>query len=168
MPMSEYIRELRSRIGTTVLEVPTVSVILRDELDRVLLVRHVEGNNWTTPGGMIEPYELPADAAVREMWEETGLHVELTRIIGVFGGRLCSGSYSNGDKVSWISTVFGAKVLGGTLEPDGEETLETRYFTRDEVRRLHCKAHVPLVLEAAYATDAAARFQAATWAPPSA
>jgi|RhiMethySRZTD1v2_1073278.scaffolds.fasta_scaffold1587507_1 ADP-ribose pyrophosphatase YjhB (NUDIX family) len=167
MPMSEYIRDLRSKIGTTVLEVPTVSIIVQDPLERVLLVRHVEGNVWTTPGGMVEPYEVPADAAVRETWEETGLHVELTRIIGVFGGKICSGSYSNGDKISWISTVFAAKALGGTLQPDGEETLEVRYFSRDELHGLRCKPHVPLMLDAAHATDQAAQFQRATWTPPS-
>ena len=58
MPMSDYIRGLRDRIGTTVLEVPTVSVLVFDERERILLVRHVEGNDWTTPGGMIEPYEI--------------------------------------------------------------------------------------------------------------
>ena len=108
MPMSDYIRDLRARIGTTVLEVPTVSVLTFDERDRVLLVRHVEGDNWTSPGGMIEPYETPANAAVREMWEETGLHVALTRVIGVFGGNLCAATYGNGDKVAWGSTVGGA------------------------------------------------------------
>jgi len=86
MPMSDYVRGLRERIGTDVLEVPTVSVVVFDERDRVLLVRHVEGNVWTTPGGMIEPYELPADAAVRETWEETGLHVHHVRAEpGLFG-----------------------------------------------------------------------------------
>lgn len=120
MPMSAYVRELRKKIGTTVLEIPTVSVLVFDEDDRVLLVRHVEGNNWTTPGGMIEPYELPSDAAVREMWEETGIHVGLTHIVGVFGGPLCSSAYANGDKVAWISTVFAAQPVGGTLIPDGE------------------------------------------------
>ena len=44
---------------------------------RILLVRHVEGNQWTTPGGLIEPEETPADAAVREAWEETGVESEL-------------------------------------------------------------------------------------------
>ena len=56
-------------------------------------VRHVEGNDWTTPGGMIEPYETPSNAAVREMWEETGLYVELTHVIGVFGGEILSSTY---------------------------------------------------------------------------
>src|SRR6188472_1118224 len=122
MPMSDYVRGLRERIGTDVLEVPTVAVIVFDENDRVLLVRHVEGNVWTTPGGMIEPYELPADAAVREAWEETGLHVVPQRIVGVFGGPVCSATYANGDKMAFVTTVFVADVAGGTLRPDGEET----------------------------------------------
>jgi 8-oxo-dGTP pyrophosphatase MutT (NUDIX family) len=101
MPMSPYVRSLRARIGNDVLEIPSVSVILFDSRQRVLLVRHVEGNVWTTPGGMVEPCETPADAAVREMWEETGLFVALTHIIGVFGGTLCASTYSNGGKVAF-------------------------------------------------------------------
>ena len=167
MPMSEYVRDLRAKIGTTVLEVPTVSVVTFDQSDRVLLVRHVEGNNWTTPGGMVEPYELPSDAAVREVWEETGLYVALTQVVGVFGGTLCSGTYSNGDKISWVSTVFGAQPIRGTLRPDGEETLEARYFSRAEIPSIHCKPHVQLFLEAAYAAQQKAHFQQPTWEPPS-
>lgn len=166
MPMSEYVRALRARIGTTVLEVPTVSVIVLDDDERVLLVRHVEGNNWTTPGGMIEPYELPADAAVREAWEETGLHVALTHIVGVFGGTSCTATYANGDQVAWVSTVFAAQPIGGTLRPDGEETLEARYVSRDEARSLRCKPHVQLVLDAAFSGQQNAQFQPATWSPP--
>ena len=168
MPMSEYVRELRARIGNTVLEVPTVSVLTFDAMQRVLLVRHVEGNDWTTPGGMIEPYELPSDAAVREVSEETGLHVALTHLIGVFGGPLCSSVYSNGDKVAWVSTCFGAEIIRGTLKPDGDETLEARYFSPTEARSLRCKPHVQLCLEAAYARDSSAHFQQAGWTPPGA
>ena len=71
--MSEYVRGLRERIGHDVLEVPTVGVAVFDDARRILLVRHAEGDDWTTPGGMVEPYESPADAAVRETWEELGL-----------------------------------------------------------------------------------------------
>ena len=164
--MSEYVRALREKIGPTVLEVPTVSILTFDESDRVLLVRHVEGNDWTTPGGMIEPYEIPASAAVREMWEETGLHVALTRLVGVFGGPLCCSTYSNGDKLAWVSTLFAARPLRGTLKPDGEETLEARYFLRAETDGLRCKPHARIFLDAAYARQHEAHFQQATWAPP--
>src|SRR5947207_4693958 len=148
MPMSEYIRGLREKVGTTLIEVPTASVLTFDERERVLLVRHVEGNDWTTPGGMVEPYETPSNAAVREMWEETGLFVELTHIIGVFGGELCSSTFSNGDKMAWVSTLFGARPIHGTLKPDGIETLEARYFGRHEIDAIRCKPHVQLFLDA--------------------
>jgi len=166
MPMSDYIRRLRALVGTAVLEMPTASVLVFDDAKRVLLVRHVEGNNWTTPGGMIEPYETPADAAVRETWEETGLFVELTRIVGVFGGPQCTATYSNGDKVAFVSTVFAARPLRGTLTPDGEETLEARYWSLEEVARLTCKPHVSLFVEAALASESVAQFQKPSWTPP--
>lgn len=166
MPMSEYIRDLRARIGSSLLEVPTVSVLTFDARDRILLVRHVEGNDWTTPGGMVEPYETPSNAAVREMWEETGLYVELVRVIGVFGGQLCSSTYANGDKIAWVSTVFTARPIGGCLKPDGVETIEARYFEPDETREIRCKPHVQLFLAAAYAMSPGAQFQQPTWQPP--
>jgi len=163
--MSDYIRGLREKIGTTLLEVPTVSVLTFDERERVLLVRHVEGNDWTTPGGMIEPYETPSNAAVREMWEETGLYVELTHVIGVFGGELCSSTYSNGDKIAWVSTVFGARCVSGTLKPDGEETIDAKYFDRAATKGIRCKRHVSLFLDAGYSRNHAAYFQQPTWRP---
>jgi ADP-ribose pyrophosphatase YjhB (NUDIX family) len=165
--MSDYMRSLRAMVGTTVLEMPTASVLVFDDRERVLLVRHVEGNNWTTPGGMMEPYETPADAAVRETWEETGLLVELTRIVGVFGGPMCTAIYSNGDRVSFVSTVFAGRALRGTLRPDGVETLEARYWSRGELASLVRKPHVQLFVDAAFASGREAQFQPPSWQPPS-
>jgi 8-oxo-dGTP pyrophosphatase MutT (NUDIX family) len=166
MPMSDYMRGLRTKVGTAVLEVPTVSVITFDSKARALLVRHVETGEWTTPGGMIEPYETPADAAVRETWEETGLYVKLTRVIGVFGGEPCTTRFANGDELSWVATVFAAEPVAGTLRPDGEETSEVRYFEHAKLSTIRCRPHVALFLAAAYASDATAHFAPATWRPP--
>lgn len=166
MPMSDYIRWLRERIGNTVLEVPTVSVVVQDAAGRVLLVRHAEGNDWTTPGGMVEPFETPADAAVRETWEETGLHVRLTRILAVLGGPDCGTTYRNGDRIAWVATVFCAEVEGGRLRPDGEEALEARYFGRAEVEALPCKRHVRLVMDALASPSPLAQFAPPVWSPP--
>ena len=165
MPMSDYIRALRARIGSTVLEVPTAAVLTFDDRDRVLLVRHCEGNLWTAPGGMIEPHETPANAAVRETWEEAGLFVRLTHVIGVFGGPTCEASYANGDKLAWVATVFGARPVRGAPRPDGEETLEVRFFERGEIAGLRCKPHLSLFLDAAFAQQPGAYFQPPTWAP---
>ena len=64
---------------------------------------------------MIEPYETPADAALRETWEETGLLVELRGIVGVFGGELCASTYANGDEVAWVATVLLRKYFRGSV-----------------------------------------------------
>lgn len=56
-----------------------------DELGRILLVRHTYGRlNWELPGGRSEAGEAPADTAVREVREETGLDVELERLTGAY------------------------------------------------------------------------------------
>jgi 8-oxo-dGTP pyrophosphatase MutT (NUDIX family) len=44
---------------------------------KVLLHRHRKLGMWLPPGGHIEEGELPDEAAVREVWEETGVRVEL-------------------------------------------------------------------------------------------
>ena len=44
---------------------------------RVLLHKHKKLGRWFPPGGHIDPYELPDDAAVREVLEESGVPVEL-------------------------------------------------------------------------------------------
>ncbi|PWI58815.1 NUDIX hydrolase [Sulfoacidibacillus thermotolerans] len=45
--------------------------------DRVLLLFHHKLRRWLPPGGHIEAPELPEDAAIREVFEETGLVVEI-------------------------------------------------------------------------------------------
>ena len=44
---------------------------------QVLLHRHPKLGLWLPPGGHVEPNELPDDTAVREVWEEAGVRVEL-------------------------------------------------------------------------------------------
>src|SRR5499426_2298726 len=74
-----------------------------------------------------------ADAAVRETWEETGLSVELTGVLGVYGGSDLIVDYPNGDKAAYIGTIFRGRVIGGNLRPDDEEVLDARFVTRDEL-----------------------------------
>lgn len=47
----------------------------------LLLVRHVT-YGWTVPGGHIEANESPAEAMVREVWEEAAVRVGATRVVG--------------------------------------------------------------------------------------
>ncbi len=166
MPMSEYMRELRSRVGDRLLEVPSVSVVVRDGRGRVLLVRHENDGAWTTPGGAVEPLEVPADAAMREMWEETGLQVELTRILGVYGGPEFVVTYRNGDRTSYVMVVFEGKRVAGEPRPDGVETLDVRYFTRDEARAVSTPGWLNEVLDDVFASHPHTAFRPTRWSPP--
>ena len=162
MPMSEYVRRLRAAVGPMLLEAASVSVVIRDQDGRVLLARHSEGDVWVTPGGAIEPLETPADAAVRETWEETGLEVELVQLIGVFGGPEFVVTYGNGDRTSYLMVVFEARAELGGERPDGDEILELRWFSDDELRALPLTDWMREVLAAA---DGGAPFRPAAWHP---
>ncbi len=64
---------------------PTVDVVLEAEGGIVLIERAHEPKGWALPGGFIDYGEAPADAARREVMEETGLAVELTELLFVYG-----------------------------------------------------------------------------------
>ena len=133
MPISPYIAELRRRIGTSLLLVPTVAVLVRDGDGRILLVRQADSGTWATVGGTIEPDEAPEDAAVREAVEETGLHVRLVRLVGALGGPEYRITYPNGDEAACVPLVYDAVVESGTAEPDGDETTEVGWFAPHEL-----------------------------------
>jgi ADP-ribose pyrophosphatase YjhB (NUDIX family) len=164
MPTPEFIKSLRSKIGTELLHVPTVGVLAQDAKGRILLVQDREDGHWTCPGGIVEPFELPADAAVREVWEEAGVVVSLTGIVGVFGGEECQTTYLNGDKIAWVATIFSAEVLSGTARPDGSETSAARFMCHAEISIAPLKAHLRLFLHA-HASGKGCYFQPPTRVP---
>jgi ADP-ribose pyrophosphatase YjhB (NUDIX family) len=165
VPIPDHIRRLREKIGHQLIQASAAGTFVFDTDRRVLLVRHHMGV-WTNPGGMIEPAETPADAAVRETWEETGLLVELTRLIGVFGGPDHRVVYPNGDEIEYLSIAFEARAVGGSLRPDGVETLEARYVTAAEAETLPLSRHVRPRLRAAFGGAAHPGFEPARWRPP--
>ena len=166
MPLSPYIRALRQKIGTARLLLPSVTALLFDESGSLLLVRQRDSELWSTPGGVIEPDERPADAVVRETWEETGLHVVPRRIAAVFGGPEFVVCYPNADQVQYVMTVFECALVGGRLHPDEEETVEVAYWSQAEAASLPLVPWLEHVLARLYARPAAAAYEPASWHPP--
>ena len=96
--------------------------IVRDEADRVLLC-HIHpsmgvGDVWTLPGGGLDFGEAPADAALRELEEETGYIGEIDHLI-VYAVRLVGGSRrdefdGSTDACRWMASAEAARLrLGG-------------------------------------------------------
>jgi len=165
MPLTGYLRELRNKVGHDLLILPSAAVAILDEQGRLLMGLHSDRQIWVVPGGLIEPCETPADAAVRETWEETGLIIELTGVLGVYGGKEFLVEYSNGDRASYVGTVFRGRVVGGELRPDSEEILDLRYVSRQELKTLPHAAWLELVLDAVFSQDGPTEFQRSTWRP---
>ena len=51
--------------------------VLNCEETKMLMVYHRKLDRWAAPGGHIEENELPEDAALREVFEETGIKAEI-------------------------------------------------------------------------------------------
>jgi ADP-ribose pyrophosphatase YjhB (NUDIX family) len=88
----------------------------------LLLSRRGDLNVWTLPGGRLEAGERLANSAVREVYEETGLTVQIEQPIGLY--------YLAG----WqrMNLLFLAKPQGGTLRKT-DETRDNRFFPIDSL-----------------------------------
>jgi ADP-ribose pyrophosphatase YjhB (NUDIX family) len=133
MPISDYVRRVRARLGNEFLLMPSVTGLVFDEQQRVLLVRPAKRDIWVAPGGAVDPDEAPQNALAREVWEETGLLVEPTQLLGVFGGPEFRVWYSNGDEVGYVMAIYECRQIGGELKADQQEISEARFFAADEL-----------------------------------
>ncbi len=166
MAMSAHVRRLRAALGSELLVLPSVTGIVFDDENRILFVRQTESGLWSPPGGAVDPEEIPADAVVREVWEETGLHARPVRLLGVHGGPACLVTYSNGDRTIYVMTVFECAVLGGSLRACSDETNAAAFVSFSELPTYRTSDWVRHVIPGLYDRSKAAYFEAPTWQPP--
>jgi 8-oxo-dGTP pyrophosphatase MutT (NUDIX family) len=91
-------------------------VIIRDERGRILLEKRSDCGLWGIPGGSVEPGESVERTAVREIREETGLAVRVTRLFGVYsGGRSRLVTFPE-RVVQLVDSLVEAEIVSGTLK----------------------------------------------------
>jgi 8-oxo-dGTP pyrophosphatase MutT (NUDIX family) len=61
-----------------------VIIAIPNSKGELLMEKRSDCGLWGMPGGKIEPGESITEAAVREAYEETGLKVKVTRLLGVY------------------------------------------------------------------------------------
>ena len=157
MPISDYLRNLRAKIGHDVLLTPGVAAVIINDRGEVLLQRRSDDGRWGLPGGAMEPGEEPAETLVREVLEETALEVVPERIVGVYSGPDFRVRYDNGDEAMIVSITFACRPGSGEPRVNDDESLEIRYFASDALPPMEPRHH--LRIADALRHDPRARFR---------
>jgi 8-oxo-dGTP diphosphatase len=94
------------------------AVVIHEDGQRVLLYKREDFRIWALPGGNIEAGETPDQAAVREVFEETGYHVEIDSLVGVY----------QRPQLNDERYVYRAFLIGGKPIDRGPETVAVAWF----------------------------------------
>lgn len=144
MATPEFILALRERIGHTSLFLPGVTMAVLDDHGGVLLVRRVDGSEWGLVAGIVEPGEQPAVAGVREVLEETGVHVEVERLTSVYTQEPMT--YSNGDECQFLDLTFRCRYVAGDARVNDDESVDVRWFPLSDLPELTAHSRDKLAL----------------------
>lgn len=135
---------------------PGVAIIVFNDDHHVLLQKRADVGLWGIPSGHVEPGETVQMAAVREVKEETGLHVAIEKLIGVYSDPDSQiFHYPNGKIVHFITTCFQARIVDGALSSHSSESLDVQFFPIDALPDNLLTMH-PKWLEDALQNQAAA------------
>ena len=114
------------------------------QMGKVLLCRRNDFDVWNLPGGGMEKGETVDEAVVREVREETGLEVEVDRLVGV---------YSKPQKDEVVLS-FLCREVDGKLTTT-EESVECEYFDPDDLPPNTLPKHAERVKDALVGQDRA-------------
>jgi 8-oxo-dGTP diphosphatase len=129
--------------------VASSGAVVRDAHGRILLVKRTDDGSWCIPGGKLEPGESLRECARRECLEETGHHVEIQNLLGVYSEpSQQSHTYPDGTFVQFVGTVFEATLGERVCEPDHDEVAETRWFAVHDLPPVIFAADVPAIQDA--------------------
>ncbi|MBN8608149.1 MAG: NUDIX hydrolase [Caulobacterales bacterium] len=142
-------------VTTRRVPVPAVGVVCLRGVD-VLLIRRgtppMEGR-WSLPGGRIEWGERAADAALRELKEETGCEARLVGLIDVVDGVMTSASApADAPWAHFVLINYAARWVSG--EPRaGDDAREARFFSPAELDTLDLWSETLRIIAAAAAIE---------------
>jgi 8-oxo-dGTP pyrophosphatase MutT (NUDIX family) len=131
MATPKFILDIRDKAGDVLLLLPGVVMVVFDDRGRVLLNRRADTGKWALISGIPDPGEQPAQAALREIQEETAVSAVVERVLSVFTNEPVV--YDNGDRAQYIDIVLRCRAVGGRARVNDDESLDVRWFALDEL-----------------------------------
>lgn len=103
-----------------------VAAIIFNEEGQVLLFKHTYRKfEWGIPAGSLEYYEQPADAIVREFFEETSMKIEIEKLLRVASAR----------EDHHLTVIYLCRITSGEFKPS-HEISEMKYFHPNELPKM--------------------------------
>jgi 8-oxo-dGTP pyrophosphatase MutT (NUDIX family) len=131
---ADYFNDPAAPVAAT--RFPGAVAAVLDERGRLLLTRRMDNALWVMPGGRLELGETIAQAAEREVLEETGLTVEVTGVVGIYTDPAHVIAYDDGTVLQEFSVCFHARPVAGLARADGVETSQTGWFAPEDLEAL--------------------------------
>ncbi|MEU3142221.1 NUDIX domain-containing protein [Nocardiopsis alba] len=97
--------------STPLHSVSVAGAVIRED-GRMLVIKRRDNGNWEPPGGVLELDETPEEGVIREVLEETGIHVEVEQLTGVYKNMA--------HRI--VALVFRCRPSGGEGSPTPEAT----------------------------------------------
>jgi ADP-ribose pyrophosphatase YjhB (NUDIX family) len=123
-----------------------VSAIVQDPTGRLLMIRRTDNDKYAIPGGGQDVGETLTQAVIREIEEETGIHVEVTGLIGLYSNPNHVIAYDDGEVRQEFSICFRAQPLGGELRTSNESK-EVHWVEPDHLPDLDIHPSIRLRIE---------------------
>ncbi len=139
---SHWKADVRAGVAGYVTPKVGVGAIVFNERDELLLIQRSDSGSWLYPTGWLDVGYTPAETAVKEVKEETGLLVEPERLMGVYDGRRRRYPMH----FHMISVMICCRLVGGVLSPHPLEVLEVGFFPFDQLPQ-------PLHLDGSWVQD---------------
>ena len=105
------------------------ALIVQDE--KIMLIKRSDNGLWAVPGGLVEVGETLAQAAERELREETGVEAHVTQLLGIFDSR----RWHSKTKSHLYHAIFLAEATDLTPRTSSEAT-EIGFFAENDLPEL--------------------------------
>ncbi len=125
---ASWLRNVGSGVPGYVTPKVAIGAVVGDDDGRLLLIQRADSGVWLYPTGWADVGYSPAEVAVKEVWEETGIKSEVVDMLGVHDGMRLGFT-----RIPLYSVVFHLRAIGGDLKPHPLECTDVGWFAEGEL-----------------------------------